>query len=211
MAKKYQDLSDAQRAKFHAKLEALGIDPNTVPATVTTESGGLRCGHPAASADFPPAQVHEIGSVADLCAMGGCPDEDYQAKRASDAFVDYPPPAASLGMPSLASCGGDVCQLKDRMTVQHHEAVGKALHAAVMGDSSKVSDYEEHINAIHFPMQIATHAAQHLVITKDNPLIINDPNGQPTNLVVATITIEEGGYIEMKTPLNIECQQFTVE
>jgi hypothetical protein len=212
MAKSFKDLSGDQQAKFAAKLKQLGIDPGTVPKTVSTatSNGGVCCGHPAGSSEFPPATVLKVGSVAALQALGGVKDNEYQSGAASDAFVKYPPSLQQVGAPTLQSCQGDVCKLKDSMTLDQHSAVSQAMHAYLLGDSSKVQDYEEHINAIHFPMQVAVHAAQDLVISANKPLIIDNPDGSPTSIVAGTVTVQPGGYILVKTPLNMDAQLFTV-
>ena len=58
-------------------------------------------------------------------------------------------------------------------------------------------------------MTMAVQGAQDITITANNPLIINTPDGSPTTLVFGTVTVEKGGYILMKTPLNLDCQVFT--
>ena len=211
MVKKFQDLSEEQHDRFNARLETLGIDPSSIPENVTTPSGGLQVGHPGVNSSFPPARVAEIANLQELLAIGGNSDESYRNRTSSDSFVRYPQPASAMTLPSLASCNNDVCQLKDSLSLEQHQEISKALHAAVMGDSSKVEDYHEHINAIHFPMQVALYAAQNITITPDNPLIINNPDNQPTSLVFGTVTVEPGGYIEAKTPLELHSQQFTVQ
>ncbi|PLY42104.1 hypothetical protein CSZ94_12035 [Janthinobacterium sp. ROICE36] len=211
MTKLFNDLSSDQKAKFEAKCRSFGIDPATVPKTLTTENGGkgVVLGHPAANAAIAPAKIINVANIQELSKYGGCQDEEYIQGRASDAFVRYPQPLATLSAPSLTECGGDVCKLKDSMTLEHHEAVNQAMHAYMMGNSSKVKDYEEHINAIHFPMQMAVYAAEDKIITNNNPLIIDTKNGGPTTLVYGTVTVEEGGYILVKTPLSLDAQAFT--
>ncbi len=213
MTKSFKDLTSDQLARFTATCQHFGIDPGSVPAQVDTAKvkDGVLCGHPSGSAEFPVSKIHDVNTIAELNALGGCKDDSYTKGVASDSFVSYPPSAASLGLPSLAACGGDVCKLKDSMTLDQHEAVAKAMNAYLMGNSAKVSDYEEHINAIHFPMQVVSHAAQNIVIGPNNPLIINNPSGAPTNVVAGTITVQRGGYILVKTPLSMNSQIFTVQ
>jgi hypothetical protein len=212
MSKSFKELSADQQAKFHAKCRTFGIDPETVPETVTTvnSNDGLRFGHPAGSAAFAPAKVIDVKCIKDLQALGGCKDEEYTQGRASDAFVRYPKPMAEMAAPTLKSCDGDVCKLKDSLSLEQHEAINQAMHAYLLGNSRKVQDYEDHINAIHFPQQVAVYAGENLVITAAKPLIIDNPNGSPTQLVYGTVTIQPGGYILVKTPLSLDSQLFTV-
>lgn len=213
MAKTFKDLSPEQLAKFQAVCEKFGIDHNNVPALVSTEvsRGGILCGHPAGSSHFPISRSLTVNSIQELNALGGVQDEHYTKGLASDSTVDYPPEAASLALPSLASCNGDVCQLKDSMSLEQHAAVAQAMNAYLLGNSAKVANYEEQINAIHFPMTVAAQAAQDIVITANNPLIIDNPTGAPTTIVAGTVTVKPGGYILMKTPLNLNCQVFIQE
>lgn len=211
MSKLFKDLSSDQQARFHAKCQQFGIDPASVPQQMSTENDaqGVVLGHPAVNAALPPARTITVNSIAELSQYGGCSDEEYTSGRASDAFVRYPQPLSALSAPGLAECDGDVCKLKDSLTLEQHEAVSQAMHAYVMGNSSKVQEYEEHINALHFPMQMAVYAAQDLVITADNPLVVDNPNGSPTTLIYGTVTVEQGGYIQVRSPLSLDAQAFT--
>ena len=212
MAVMFKDLSSGKQQNFADKCRKFGIDPGGVPKLVSTSDmkDGAACGHPAGNSAFPPAKVMTINSIQEMKSLGGCDDQEYLQGRASDACIAYPGSLASLAAPTLQSCDGDVCILKDAMTLDHHDAVAKAMNAYMMGNSTKVSDYESHINAIHFPMQMAVHAAEDIVITKDKPLIVNNPTGAPTTLIFGTVTVEPGGYILAQTVLNLSSQTFTV-
>jgi hypothetical protein len=208
---RYKDLDSGQQGMFAAKCRAFGIDPAKVPASVTTENGGkgLLLGHASGSATVTPSANITVANIRELANYGGVKDEEYLNGSASDAFVKYPAKLSTLSAPTLAACDGDVCKLKDSMSLEHHQAVNQAMQAYLLGNSTKVQEYEEHINALHFPMQMAVYAAQDIVITKDNPLIIDNPEGHPSSYVYGTVTVEEGGYILVKTPLSLDAQAFT--
>ena len=208
----FNELSSDKQARFEEKCKQFGIDPETIPGMISTQKmrRGAICGHPGGNTVFPPANVLTVSSVQELKTLGGCSDQEYSEGHASDAFITYPKPLMALAAPTLQSCDGDVCQLKAHMTLEHHAAVAQDMNAYMMGNSTKVTDYVEHINALYFPMQMAVHAARDLVITKDKPLIVNNPSGAPTTLIFGTVTVEPGGYILAQTVLNLCTQVFTV-
>ena len=214
MAKKFSDLTEHQVNNFHAELAKVGINHHDIMGVcVTGEQGnkeGTKVGHELAHSDVEPAAVTTVDSVQHLKQLTGIPDHDYHSKKYSDGFVHYPKQMRDLAIPTLKSCKNDVCELKNQMSPAQHREVGKALHAYIKGDSTKVADYEDHINAIHFPMTVTSYAAEDLIITKDKPLIVDSPNDQPVHLVYGTITVEPGGYILAKVPLKLSCQVFTV-
>lgn len=213
MTKSFQDLSSEQVAKFQSVCQKFGIDPANVPVLVSTAAvkGGVLCGHPAGSIEFPIGKTHVVDNVQDLNALIGCADKHYASGAVSDDFVSYPPVASTLNLPTVASSGANACKLKASMTVAQRETVMQALNAYLMGNSAKVADYEEHINTLYFPVKMATQAAQDIVVYPDNPLVIDSGDGSPTTIIAGTVTVMNGAQIIMKTPLNLQCQVFIQE
>lgn len=207
MEKKFSDLSEEQVENFYANLKKFGISPDSVQPLCRTcdHSGDLIIGHQGTN-----DHIHTIDSVQTLKALVGPPDSDYHEKVADDSFVKYPKPAEQTKIVSFSAVNNNVEELKEQMTLVHHKEVNKALHAYILGDSTKVADYEDHINALHFPMEIAVHAAKDLIISKDKPLIVKGDNGKPVSLVYGTATVEKGGFIEVHVPLTMKCQVFTI-
>ena len=142
MAKTFKDLTPEQVARFEAKCQQYGISAGDLPKTVNTcdTPGGVLCGHPAGSKLMPMAKVHTFNTIAEMNAMAGCSDAHYRAGKANDGFVKYPPAPAAINLPSLARCNNDVCELKNQMTLEHHDSVNDAMKAYLMGDSAKVQD-----------------------------------------------------------------------
>lgn len=147
----------------------------------------------------------ELKNVQELKELGGFPNEDYQSGRFSDAAITYPPPLPAGAIALLQDCGDDLCRLESELGDNIRKDVDLALRAFVQGNSEKVEAYEPLINALHFPMHAAIAGADVIDITAESPLVIDNPEG-PVELVFAAMNIYDGGYIEVKTPAQIDSQ-----
>lgn len=74
-----------------------------------------------------------------------------------------------------------------------------AMGAYLFGDSALVRSYKDVLNALRFPMAVAVHEVQEVIVTKDHPLIISgDGYGNPIALIFKKVTVEPGGEIIWK-------------
>ena len=70
-------------------------------------------------------------------------------------------------------------------------AITAALKAYLLGNSSKVNDYEPIINALRFPMAPSVIASPNIVITAGNPLVVRSP--APSQVITAGQLVFEPG------------------
>jgi len=206
MAKTFADLTDVQKQKFQAQLAALGLTPQDVAPTLTTD--GLRGVHAVdASRSSIKMRPLAIQSLADFKRLGGIPDERYTVQRHSDAHIEYPAPLPANRM-RLLKAAGVRDSLHRALSTDEHQTLDTAMHAFVNGNSSKVpDDLVDLVEARQFPIQAAVGGAQDLVI--DKPYVISGP--WPVALVFGTITIKPGGYIVCQCEAKISAQVITNE
>lgn len=211
MAILFNDLSCNQQEQFKATCRRHGIDPNTVRATLSTDNmgKGVLCGHPAASSAFPPDNIVQVDSVKQLKALGRGEGADDVLGATGAAAVRYPKPLAEMAMPDLAAFEGQTVKLRNSLTRPQFQAVSDAMNAYLLGDSSRVADYEDYINKLHFPLQMAVYAVADLEITAANPLLVAYSTS-PTSLIFGTVTVQPGGYIEAQSTLQMNVQTMTI-
>lgn len=206
MPKSFQDLSEEFKTGFKAKCQQVGLTPEHIasfqaaiakpgPTIISTrpERGNV------------PLMNLAVPNVQELKRLGGFPDSVYISGRYSDAAITYPPPLAPGATHLLSECGDDLCRLEAELGPKVRKDVEVAMRAFVQGNSTKVVEYEPLINALHFPMQTAVAGGEVIDITAESPLIIDNPDG-PVELVFAAMNIFDGGFIEVKTPAQIDSQ-----
>jgi len=137
-----------------------------------------------------------IPDIDTLKRIGGIPDARFQSAGWEDSLPK--PLAATPGMLAAAQ--------------PHSKDICAALYAYVYGDSSKVTDYRDSLNRLRFPMKVAVFAAENVVVTRENPLIIEDAEGHdnPVSLVFGKVTIMPGGQIIWKTTGKLFCDSMEV-
>ncbi|WP_152598665.1 hypothetical protein [Janthinobacterium sp. RA13] len=207
----FNDLSWNQQEQFKTTCLRHGIDPTAVRATLSTENmgKGVLCGHPAASSAFPPDNIVQVDSIKQLKALGRGEGVDDVLGATGAAEVSYPTPLAEMAMPDLAAFGGKAVKLRNSLSRPQFQAVSDAMNAYLLGDSSRVADYEDYINTLHFPLQMAVYAVTDLEITAANPLLVDNSNA-PTSLIFGTVTVQPGGYIEARSTLQMNVQTMTI-
>ena len=70
-------------------------------------------------------------------------------------------------------------------------AITAALKAYLLGNSSKVKDFEPIINALRFPMAPSVIASPNIVITAGNPMVVSSP--APSQMITAGQLVFEPG------------------
>ena len=143
-----------------------------------------------------------VASISDMNKLVGIPDTN------DDSHVEYPEPARQELL-NLLKSANSTDEFHRSVTPDMHDNIRKAATAFVLGNSSKVKDYEPLINARMFPGKVAAFVADDIVITAENPLIIKPGDPQVHNY--GTITVKPGGYIQVSENATINCQQFIME
>ncbi|MBS9435809.1 collagen-like protein [Photorhabdus noenieputensis] len=141
------------------------------------------------TATVPPA-FFTVQTIQELKALNGVPDSRYGPGKMESSHPLPEPFSAKR----LANVSGDHIDLR------------KAFRAYIYGDSALVKDYEEMLNAKHFPMKIALYSGEEITIAANNPLIIKDKEqcGELVVLVYNQITIEPEGKVICYTNGRIE-------
>lgn len=209
MAKAFAGLNDDHMARFNAKMERLGLNPDALThegelVTGATPGPTVLSGDPDQS-HLPPTLVR-VNDVAHLKALSGLPDEHYVSRKLSDRTVEYPAPLDERRAQIVAESRNQ-CDLEYRLNDDELRDVRRAARAYVMGHSEKVKSHEPVINAMLFPTQLAVFAGESIVVTKDKPLIITGDH--PVSLNYGSITVEDGGQIIIQVTAEITSQVFT--
>ncbi|MBW7474095.1 hypothetical protein K0T92_05020 [Paenibacillus oenotherae] len=105
---------------------------------------------------------------------------------------------------------------QDKNTLQKHELtesdeldVYSALRAIVLGHSDAVNSYTGIVNARYFPMSATAYAGEDIVVTANNPLIIEPHGHDPVIVTFNTVTLEQGGQIICDAPVIMTVNTFT--
>jgi hypothetical protein len=211
MGKDFDALRSEQQSAFHGEMRKMGLEPTALNhegplVTGATPGPTILSGDPAVS-HVPPTLV-QVNSIAHLKQLRGTPDEHFTKRGFSDKSISYPP-KLSTAKARLIDSSEDLCALREQLSPEEHANIRRAAEAYVMGLSKKVKSYEPMINATMFPQQMAVFAGESLVVSAENPLIIQGPG--PVTLNYASITVETGGQIIIQTSANITTQVFVQE
>lgn len=206
-----KDLPSNQQEQFNATCRRYGIDPSTVRATLPTDDmgKGVLCGHPAASSAFPPDNIVHVDTVQEFKALCRGEGGNDVLGATGAASVNYPKPLAEMALPDLASFGQHAGKLRNSLTRAQFQSVSEAMNAYLHGDSSRVADYEDYINKLHFPLQMPVYAVADVTITAAEPLLVH-PSTSPTSLIFGTVLVQPGGYIEATSTLQMTVQAMTI-
>lgn len=204
----YASLTADEQKHFLGRIAAYGLSPDDLAGkTVVTgkdKQGPLVISAAADASDVPVIR-REINNVAEMKALGGIPDEHYTRDGIADHHVDYPPAINHDPHQALAAAKGDTCALLEHLGPERSGHVGSALRAYLLGNSSKVQEYEPLINAMHFPLTGAVAAGDSITVTPGNPLVITGPG--PVSLNYAVMTVEPGAQIIVETELTLNIGQ----
>ncbi|HEX6370724.1 MAG TPA: hypothetical protein VF006_17540 [Longimicrobium sp.] len=209
MGQVFDSMNDDQKSAFTRKMERLGLSATALTHSDELRTGAARPGPTILSSDpdeshLPPTIV-EVRDVAHFKELSGVPDAHYESRKYSDVAFDYPQPLDERRAKIVADSRNQ-CDLEYQLTDAELGDVRKAAHAYVMGNSAKVQSHEPVINAMLFPTRMAVFAGESIVVTKDNPLIIQGPN--PVVLNYASIKVEDGGQIIVKVTADVNAQTF---
>ncbi|OZG72735.1 hypothetical protein BTA51_14525 [Hahella sp. CCB-MM4] len=198
-------LSDTEAKAFADVNQRLGMGANETTFCqdhiMSKGSGPVHMSSDPLASHIPP-KIIPVASIADMNKLVGIPDTN------DDSHVEYPEPARQEHL-NLLKSANSTDEFHRSVTPEMHENIRKAATAYVLGNSSKVKDYEPLINARMFPGKVAAFVADDIVITADNPLIIKPGDPQVHNY--GTITVKPGGYIQVSENATINCQQFIME
>ncbi|MCD1257845.1 hypothetical protein B5M42_003185 [Paenibacillus athensensis] len=87
-------------------------------------------------------------------------------------------------------------------------SVYAALRAMLGGRAAEVQSYADAVNQRYFPMRANVYAVENIVVTKDNPLIIEPDGHDPVPVVCDTLTLEPGGQIICNAPVIMTVNTF---
>ncbi|WP_131800264.1 hypothetical protein [Methylobacterium indicum] len=204
----YASLTADEQKHFLSRIAVYGLSPDDLKGkTVVTgqdKPGPLVISAAADLSDVPVIQ-HEIKDVAQMKALGGIPDEHYTQHGIADHHVEYPPAIDHDPQHALTAAKGDMCALLEHLGPERSGHVGSALRAYLLGNSSKVQDYEPLINTMHFPVTGGVVALDSITVTPGNPLKITGPG--PVSMNVAVMTVEPGAQVIVETELTLNIGQ----
>jgi hypothetical protein len=202
-------LTDEQRAAFEANNALVGLGPAEFTAPPPQQRGSLAppsrrlMSHDPEESNFTPHLV-EVGSIADLRRIAGFPEEHVGA--AAEPHYPDPPSEQELQLVSGNNLTSQKFQTDDEDLQQR---IMQAANAYVMGDPSKVKEYEPLINAAMFPGQVAAFAGDTLEIPANTVHVIGGDN--PVYLNYGQIIVGEGATISIETYATINTQIFVQE
>lgn len=149
----------------------------------------------------PPIYV-SVGSIADAKRLVGVDDDS------DDAHVAYPQafPQQYADVFRTAKSKGEVF---GKVYPEFFVQLEKAAHAYVMGNSRKVQEYEDAINAVLFPGRIAVFTGDDLIIPQDGIFRIKGPD--PIYLNYQSIITGSDAEIWITTKAILNTQNFTAQ
>lgn len=209
MGKAIDALSEAQRASFRAGVARCGLSPDKLSRDDTLVTGPgptILSGNPETSA-VPPVLI-PIDSIATLKHYAGIPDDWYTSGRVSDRAIDYPP-ELPVSRRELVHEAKNACDLREQLTFEERRYVQLAADSFVEGNSEKVRNYEDLINAVYFPTQLAAFTFDSIVVTPEKPLVLEGE--WPIDIHVGSVLVEEGGQIIVRVQATINAQLFEAQ
>jgi len=152
--------------------------------TITTANGPTYISaHPEHNSVIQPTFV-TVPSIDDFKEFGGNADELYATNQLD---VHHAP----LGEWDASRTEVPYSEL----TPQEKADLCHAYKTYIYGHSQTVQSYKDALQKHYFPTQLAVLAAQDVVVTPGNPLILAGNGDQPASFSFGTITIEPGGQI----------------
>jgi hypothetical protein len=196
----YSSLTPNEQKQFAERIAIYGLTPKDIEGkTIVTGEGKPGPLVISPSAEYSDVEVvrREVTNVAEMKSLGGVPDVHYTRDGVADHHINYPPTPGVNPQQALATAKGDVCALLEHLGPENATHVGAAMHAYLLGDSSKVKAYEPLINALHFPVTGAIASGDSITVKAGHPLVIKGPG--PVALNYAVMTIEPGGQVIVET------------
>ncbi|MCG7409288.1 hypothetical protein MH117_17865 [Paenibacillus sp. ACRRX] len=84
-----------------------------------------------------------------------------------------------------------------------------ALRAILAGKDTEMTSYTSIVNKRYFPIKAGVFACEDIVVTPDQPLIIEPHGHDPVVLTCNSITLEPGGQIICQAPVILSVNTFT--
>lgn len=97
---------------------------------------------------------------------------------------------------------------KHELTESDELDIYAALRAIVLGQSDAVNSYTGIVNARYFPLNATAYAGEDIVVTADNPLIIEPDGHDPVIVTFNSVTLEQGGQIICEAPVIMTVNTF---
>lgn len=208
MADHLSSLTDEQREHFATMMQQFGREPHqfTHDGTLTPADfgGNLTISADPDKSDIQPVHV-PFTSMAHLKQLVGVPDEQYQTAPHADHTVPYPEPLPQDRGAFLRQ-SQNICDLRYHLTANEHQTLVTAARAYVYGNSDKVKDYEDLLDAHFTPGTLAFFAAATLDIP-DGQTVTLAPGG-PAVLNFGTITVHGSGQLIVQEQVSVTAQQF---
>lgn len=148
--------------------------------------------------DVPPVHV-SVGSIAEFKKMVGVPDDQ------DDSHVNYPSSLSDYHRQLITSVGSKA-ELLSRMDEDLHDKMRQAAYAYVMGNSSKVQEYEPLINSLMFPGRIAIFTGEDLDIPAGETYTVKGED--PVVMNFEEITEGKDAEIMITTNCSLHTQYF---
>lgn len=137
-----------------------------------------------------------VASIAELKRLSGVPNDG------KDDHIDYQEI-------TLLKSGLTAKNLKrEDLDNDSMQLIQKAASAYILGNSEKVKDYEDLINAAMFPGNAVVFTAENLYV-KSGQTVVLGGSGNPEIYNFGTITVEQGGQIQVIGNVQLTCQIFT--
>lgn len=188
------DLTPDQQEAFRARLELVGIDPETVVKRIgpdTHQGPVILSANPAESAIKP--HMFEVQDVDQMKELAGNKDEHYEnGLMAEHHAVPEPWPDHQNDLTDAT------------MGPEHRNAVHQAHLVYLYGNSTSVASYKDIITRTEYPRMVPVFAAEELVVTAANsPYMITCESGH----VYGIVTIYDGGSIQFDGDVDFSCQK----
>jgi hypothetical protein len=206
-------LTEEQKASFAATNALLGLGPTDLTAepalsgrSSLSEESTMIMSSNADESHFTPHLV-EVGSIADLRALAGLPEQNTMSRGGDTNEPYYPPPPTEEELQQVTGARGVASDLKFQPEDEDlQQRIAQAANAYVMGDPQKVAEYEPLINAAMFPGQVAAFTGDTLEIPAGATHVIS--GSDPVVLNYGQIIVGEGATIVVQTETMINSQIF---
>lgn len=205
-----QKSSNGPRDNFRQVNSKLGITEAQIKASYESlkkaqkhkkDGEGLLFSSDPLESDVAPISLG-VASIQQFKALVGIPDGE------NDEAIYYPPPPTPAEL-ALFKESKSLAELRSRMPEGFVNKVKQAAEAYVMGNSKKVQEYTDLINHLSFPGQLAVFTGGPLVVPANTIYTVS--GNDPVVWTYDTITVGEGGQIQVQTQLNSTSDSISIQ
>ncbi len=187
-------LTAGQVRAFEDRLRELGFPQGRSAGSIDTASGEVIVGGERATVASRTVTVDSIDELRRL--LGG-----------SQPMASDPPPEFAPERSAALRDARSAAELRARLTRAELEQIDRAYTEFLHGDPAAVESYRDLVHRLHFPMELAVHAADNVTVRPGAPLIF----AAPTSANYGTVTVEAGAQIICLAEVTIVAQTFTAE